>query len=600
MRLVLAVLCVAVVHCGDDSAPSAPTCEELGCPALSTCDQGACLADEPQDYRIAVRFVPPDDPAAAEWNSVALVSEHEGLFLFHDRLRVRGQVLREGEPMPAYVELSRVSPVPSREPIVVAQSIHADESFDFSVPATDRCPHRLCAYDYVLTAWSTDGDDPFPPTRVHLSEVEVGSRFDVVVRPTVTIKGTVTSGIGPGAQRIPNLRVLAIDPATGDPISQSAITSDLAGDTGGDFRLSIPESTDAFTLRFAENDLNPARSLPTIESAPLSLPTLSLDPEDDAYVVPLSVCIYPPTSQITLSGTVEGLPRAGGRVPVGGATLRFTSDDLGLQDVADVAGHLEKVTRSLADGAYEVPLAAGTYTVEVRPPAANELADLAAGVLRERPGAPPPDDGTPVDPEPAVRLFVNGPDFSAQSGPVLQVSARVALAGTVEDAFGRRLDGARVDLHGGSDLADRIVGRTEPAIRNVYAHTTAEGAFLALVDSGHFDVVVRPQPESLLPWAIRLGIPVTVDTTLPASIVVAPGRRLSGNVTIDVAPDEIVEPEPAPGVEVEVWCLPPEEGGPDDTDDDVAIICGRTTTDAAGRYSLLLPAALEIFPVAAD
>lgn len=555
--LLLAVLAAAAPGCGDDDAPPSTTCEVKGCPPGSTCTDSVCLADAPEDYRIAVRFVPPEGPAVAEWVGPRRVSELGGElpFKFAGRVLARGVVKRAAASLDAFVELERASPLPNRPPTVVARPVHAGQSFQVTVP---RVPCRL-------TAWALDETEAFPPTRVDLSATDLEDNVEVQVPPAIVVRGTVLRFDG---QRLENLRVWAVDAETGEALSASTLTSPLEGEaSGGDFRLELPDSVTAFAVRVAESSRNAARAMPTIQSAELTVGLLTVDPEDGSHVIPLYVLVYPSIVQITLSGTVEGRPRAGGRVAVGGAMLRFSSDDLGAPSVPDVAGTMERIVWSdPADGTYQVVLPAGTYRVEITPPARSELADLAVGVVSQ---------------------FVNGPDNTAQSGIVLEAPPRVAVGGTVESADGRPLEGAWVELRGGGELADVALARAEGGVRSVLSHTSAQGAFLALVDGGHFDAVVRPPPEAGLPWAVLLGLPVAEDTSLSEPLVVAPGQRLSGVVTRRRDPDESDEPGGVAGVGVEVWCL---------TDEDASTPCGRTTTDAAGRYSVLLPASLGAAP----
>jgi hypothetical protein len=557
--LVLGMLALvwALAGCGDGAGPPSRSCEVRGCPAGSTCVDSACLADAPGDYRVAVQFVPPAGEAVAEWKHAEprLISEigDDLAFAFHDRVLVRGTVSRGGVALPSYVELERASAVPHRAPTIVAHAVRAGESFELAVP-------HLPEVVYHLQASSVDPQDPFPPVHRDLTEADLAVRQEVLLPEIVIVMGTPLSWSG---QRMENLLALAVDPATGEAISSPARTSELGRDpatgapTGGEFRLSVPATTEAFAIRLSESDLTEARGLPTIQFSELLLPGLSVDPTDGTRVIPLAVLVYPRVNLVTLSGTVEGRPRAGGRVPLDRATLRFWSEDLGAPGVADAAGTIERLARSEgALGEYRVGLLpAGTYRVEITPPAQNELADLAIGVVSQ---------------------FVNAPELGDQSGIVLEAPPRFAVGGTVVDADGRPLEGARVELRGGGDRADVAAARAEIWVRSASAVTTAEGAFLALVDPGHYDVVVEPPADARLPWAIRLDLPVTEDTSLPEPIVASPGRRLSGVANDDAGA--------APGVTVEVWCL---------TETDASIVCGRTTTDAAGRYELLLPPSFD-------
>lgn len=543
--------------CGDDSQPPSTSCEVRGCPAGSTCVASVCLADAPGDYRVAVQFVPASGDSVAEWKYAEPrpISEigDDLAFAFHDSALVRGTVSRGGGALPAYVEIARASAVPNRAPTVVAQAVRAGESFELAVP-------ELSEVVYHLRAASVDPQDPFPPVRRDLTLADLPVRQELLVPEIAVVMGTPRLSNG---QRVKNLRAVAVDPATGQELSSPALTSEPGHDpvtgaaTGGEFRLAVPATTDAFAIRVSESPLTEARGLPTLQFAELSLPGLPVDPVDGTRVISLAVLNYPPLNLVTLSGTVEGRPRAGGRVPLDRASLRFSSQDLGAPGVADVPGAIERMGQSDGElGEYSMGLLpAGTYLVEITPPAQDELADLAVGVVSQ---------------------FVNAPELGDQSGIVLEAPPRVAVGGTVVDGDGRPLEGARVELRGGGDRADVVAARAELWVRSASAVTTAEGAFLALVDPGRYDVVIEPPADARLPWAIRLDLEVVEDTSLPDPIVVSPGRRLSG-----VANDSAGA---ATGVTVEVWCV---------TETDASIVCGRTTTDADGRYELLLPATFD-------
>ncbi len=534
-RTLLALgLLPALAGCGEESRGSPRGCEASGCPAGSTCVDSACLADAPDDYRVAARFVPDDGDVVAEWSDLELVSEigdsESALaptrrflpFRFSARVAVRGSISRGGDSLPAYLQLRRRSPIDGREDTIATRAVEARESFAITVPDVEDLPSLEpdgTPAAYELTVRSVDPEDPFPPRRVPLGRADLAVRQDLVLPETATLRGVPLRS--DGEQRLANLRVAAIDPASGRLISTVGRTTDVYEDettgqqAGGEFRIRVPADTDAFVIQVSD-EINSANGLPTLEFAELSLPTLLVDPVDGAFIIPLSVLVFPPITGVNLSGTVEGLTRAGGRVALGQASLRFWSEDLGAPGVGDVPGTFERFVESSnpppnEPAVYEIGLLpAGTYQVEITPPARDDLADLAIGVVEQ---------------------FVNAPEPNGdQSGIVLEAPSRVAIGGTVVDAEGRPIAGARVELRGGGDRADMAAARQELWVRTAMAVTSAEGAFLALVDPGHYDVVVRPLLATRLPRATRLDHEVTEDMTLLEPIVVAPGRRLKGVV----------------------------------------------------------------------
>ena len=553
MRRGLWAMALLALGCGSDPPVAEPTCETLGCPAGSSCREGLCLADEPDDYRIAVRFVPADNVAAAQWTELLRLSEQgDSLpYKFRDALTVGGSVTNAGLPVAARVELSRGVPLPGRAPLVHGRSVGAGSQFEITVPEDD----------YRLTVWSVDPTASFPPIRQDVPAAALSERLDVAVPDTVGLTGSVTRN---DTTVLPNVRVWCVDPVTREVVSTIGRTGDQgAGDGMGRFRVVVPVSVGEFVVRLAESDQAWARALPTIETQPIQVANLGFDPEDRSYEVSSSLLVYPVTSWVQLSGTVEGRPRAGGRVTVGNALLRFFSTDLGAPGLPDALGTMDRLTHADRDGAFRVELPGGTYDVEITPPESTEVLDLGVGVVSQ---------------------FVNAaPEDPFQSGIVLEAPQRLTLGGTVRDAEGQRIEAAVVELRGGGELADRTLAAAENGVRSVTARTTREGAFLALVDGGHFDAVVRPPEDAGLPWGVQLGLAVAEDGTLAEPVVLAPGRRVTG-VVLDQ------DGAPAPDVRVEVWCV---------TELGASVECARARTGPQGRYAVLLPASLGEEPPAA-
>ena len=473
MRALAAAVALLAWGCDGEPATPAHSCEVRGCPEGSSCVGAVCLADEPGDYEVAVRFTPKAASAQAQWTQPRLLSEvgDELPFRFKDRVTVRGSVTDDlGRSLPAWVELRRDSPLPGRAPIVAARSVRVAASFEITVP---RGPA-------LLTAWAVDSRRPPSLRSVSSCRTAPSTRASPSRRPRPSwCAGPSSARAGP---QEPNVRVWAVDPDTGVPVTASVLTADQStGADAGTFRLLVPTTVERIAIRATESDLNWARALPTIQFPEVVVASLPFHAEEPAYEVPSANLTLPPTTRVTLSGTVEGRPRAGGRVAIGGAILRFSSDDLGAPGVPDIPGTMERIVRSARDGTYEVELPGGTYRVEVTPPAESAVADLAVGVVSQ---------------------FVNAaPEDPRQSGIVLEAPPRLAFGGRVVDAEGGPIGAALLWLHGGGELADPLLGHAENGVRSVSATTSPDGAFLALVDGGHFDAVVEPPADAGLPWA---------------------------------------------------------------------------------------------------
>ncbi|MBI2896189.1 MAG: hypothetical protein HYY06_21705 [Deltaproteobacteria bacterium] len=549
---ILAALLVTLVACSDD-APAPSGCEVDGCPEGSVCQEGVCIAEAPDDYLVALRFGPPatDLGQPAEWVGPILLSELRPSFRFERMVEVRGSL--EGRESPgARIELSRPSPLPLRAPVVFGTTA-PDGEFSLLVPPGD---------GYEIAATPLDPAATWVPVRRTLDIAEPAQPnapldLDLDLVETVVVRGRITRSDG---EPLPNVRVRALDPASGEVLSTLAVTRAIdepeTGWIGGDFEIRLPADATAFALRASGSEL--AASLPTIDFTELDLGTLVYHEEDQSYEIPSSALAYPELGlPITLSGTVEGLPRGGGRVAIGGATLSFVSEDLGDPLLEDVPGRVERMVTSDVDGSFSVALYKGTYEIEVVPPADPAFADLGIATVSQ---------------------FVNATNEDPfQRGIVLEVPARFTLTGTVLDRSDRAVSAAVVDVAGGGSLSDLELASQEPRNQGASATTTASGAFLVQVGQGHYDVTIRPPADARLPWAVFPGIEVTADVAPGGTFVIEPGRLLGGLVRDS-------RNDPWPEVAVEVWCLPSASSS--------GLLCAEGLTDDSGEYEVLLPSRL--------
>jgi hypothetical protein len=577
----LGLLACLVAGCGLIAFDEAPTAvnacsDDGGCASGAACDRalGMCVAASRPATGVFLRFTLPESTAVGirEYRSRRLDAPAGDPVGFPAPVDVQGWVRGDSRrTVAARLTVYGPSGIPGGKPEAVEVAA-VDEPAEFEDWARGRTfAAALLPGTYAVLVEPT-GDDAalFPP--VSLPEVAVASpgegrpfRLEVDLPPAETLRrvtGLVTQSDG---VPLPNLTIYAEDPATGHRASTIDTTAPLSPLAGGDdpdpspstgsFEILLPAETASLRLVVA-----PTADAPTFPKVVFDhLDFVGLDTNGDTVLAcdgtEQPALAFPALGlPVTLEARVEGADADGATPhPVPNAALRFfRTIDTG---APGVTASFEQAAVTDTEGAFAIPLLEGDYEVTVTPPASARLAGLHQPFFRV--AAPP--EGERV-----------------QRGQLFSLVPSAAIFGAVVDPFGRSAGALPVEAH----LLEPAVGGTgagaNPAYlnRDVAGYTDLAGSFTLSVEPGTHFVLLRPADASRYPWRILAGIEAPDGSTglaLEAPVV------LSDVVTIGGAP--------AAGVLVEALV----RVGPDA---DSPVVVGRTDTDSAGAFRLLLSPSL--------
>jgi hypothetical protein len=200
---------------------------------------------------------------------------------------------------------------------------------------------------------------------------------------------------------------------------------------------------------------------------------------------------------------------------------------------------------------------------------------------------------TPLDASYARKVVeVTVSDASTeQSGPTIEVSPRYTLTGELVSFNGNPVFGSAIEAQATpSDMRLGVLDRVQGAIASAPAAigdlTGDDGSFALRTDAGRFNVSARPDPETGFAWAVRLGVDVSQNLSLPPLElplpVVVRGRLISPT-------EGIVR-----GAFIRAFALL-KEGVPTSTaeDADSVVAVGEARVNTEGSFELLLPSALK-------
>ncbi|MBN1772417.1 MAG: hypothetical protein JXB32_14200 [Deltaproteobacteria bacterium] len=564
------------------------------CASNSTCNEslGICVARNRPDVGVFLRFAYPSATGVTvrEFQSQPLGTAGDLHIVLPQPVTVDGWV-RGGDPLTALeasIVLLRPSPIPGGSSEQAGTNADRDPSFDDWVTGRTfslAVPQSQTGREPYTAVIEPLGDDAaaFPPLTV------VGLTFDGsgVHRLEVTlpsgaevrrIAGLVVRSDG---SPIPNLSVRAEDPETGRRISTIDLSAPIVTLAGGDpedpaptgsFELLLPVTVERFRLVVSPTVDEPIFPTLTIDG----LECAALDADGDTAVefdgIEQPAIAYPAIGlPVRLEGTVEAL-EVGSSLPspVGGATLRFVRElATGRPDVAAVFEQVAvtddtgKIVAS-GDGLDDtlgVPLLEGDYEVTVTPPDRLRLAGLYESFLRVAPASP---TGERV-----------------QRGQVFQLGPRAELRGVVTDPLARPAASLLVETQLVAPSGDIQGADPTDLNRVVSGETWFDGAFDLHVEPGAHLLVLRPDAVTYFPWRLLPDVvapdgPVDVELEAPVvltGIVEIPGSSGVGEPAVGVTVDALVPTTAAGGSVVHV---------------------GRATSDADGRFHLLLSPSLDV------
>lgn len=569
------------------------------CGSYSGCDEalGICVARHRPDVGVFLRFTYPSTSGVTirEFQSQPLATGGDLRIVLPPIVTVDGWV-RGGDPLlalEASVTLIRPSVIPGGSPEKAGATAASDPAFDdwvtgrtysLAVPQsqTGREP-----YVAVVEPLGPDAE-AFPP--VVREEVIFEGRgvqrllFDLPSGAEVRrVTGLVVRNDG---SPIPNLSVYAADPDTGRRVStidRTAPIVTLAGDDPddppptGSFELLLPATVERFRLVVSPTTDEPIFPTMTIGGLACSEAACAeLDVDADTVVefdgVEQPAIAFPAIGlPVRLEGTVEGL-ESGSSLPspVSGAVLRFVrefatgdpdvtavfeqvvaTDDLG--NIVPTGGSLDE-TRGVA-------LLEGDYEVTITPPDRLPLAGLHESFLRVAPASP---TGERV-----------------QRGQVFQLGPRAVLRGFVTDLLERPAASLAVETQLLAPSGDIAGADPSDLNRVVSGETWYDGGFELFVEPGTHLLVLRPDTATSYPWRL-----------LPE--IVAPDGLVDADLEAPVVLTGIVEmPDPSSGVAGPAAGVTVDALVPSAAAAGFVVHVGRATTDADGRFRLLLSPSLD-------
>ena len=453
--------------CEDDASAAAPPCGEEGCPTDLRCVADACVGETGPVYPITLRVLPTDaalgpvELANLRFADSPLLALPDAIAL-NAVVPVSGQVLGPDD---------RSQPVRRLvvEPIggVAAQSLTVEGTFS---------PINPTLFAFSLTPfWPTIADPADRALVLDPQAVKYRVRAalrdlppwedDLVWDPTdrqVVVRVESTEDM-PGIQGevrlndlpLRDIRVVALDPATGRQISNDSYT-----DETGTFAVRLWPTRAAQPVELAFDSADPARPLFT-HRVPVTTPA-------NGFAAPIRVDL--PDSGPSVRTTVRV-----GQVQ-GDTRVALASVDVQLRRSIATGEHRVR-GRTNANGEFSALVFPGDYVI-----------DLAPSVVT------------------ALRLSRLKQPLGAQ---VTELTARprTAISGAVVDADARPVADARIEatlLE--AHYADETLARPNEAIphRNFETQTDAAGRFLLTLDPGRHRLLINPPAASGLPPFIKL------------------------------------------------------------------------------------------------
>lgn len=514
------------------------------CGLGARCDSsGACVASAPPPYAVLLEMTPATDPLGGApvpmLFDVGMLDGSPVEIVAPLPVPVQGTARLDGNPISAQLTfVPRRGEGPRNGELAEPLSVRASASTNGTVDFVTQLPGGA-SYDVFVEPQNEDRARLPPLTGMLEVPTGAGVSFAVAYASDelATIEGTVLD-----ADRVPRegLVVRAIDPASGRSLSSVTTT-----DESGRFRLVMLRGTTRFAFR--------VRSDGTRQEAGTVFPKLTIDASTlmpDARGA-FTLLVPTPDRAIRLEGRVElpasrgvGLPAANARVRLEATSVQDPSTGL--------TGSLEVDTTTDAEGRFRALVLPGVYQVEVT------SSDEAVGVLVET---------LEILPNPAAMIL----------GQLFTLPERSVLGGTVQLPTGEPVSGnivraTALGLADGTSAAARLA-------RSASGRTGSMGEFRLPLDVGVYDLVVELPPESGFAWHVEPGFAVgSAGAPLRRVMSVRAPHRLEATA-------RFVEGSPLAGARVRAFALDARTGR--------GIELGRAECDASGRFTVLLPGALD-------
>jgi len=450
--------------------------------------------------------------------------------------------------VPAKVTFYRVSPFAGLPLAPVTATTNAAGQLDVDlVPDT---------YDvYIEPQPVPDCNDglPFPPVYFAGQSITTGGALTW----DLPVVGTLTATIGDFGDAAPaEWKLHLLEPARGLPVSANAT-------------VEKPDpAVDLFQIK--AQIAWPDGAVPIIRLAP----TTTAADEHAAPTAYWTVASFSGTKTDPLVPlTVDQL--FGKPVKVGGhvygsdkftgvrATLEIHSTALSGPDAKNAVFSVDGIEAN-DHGEFSFSLPPGTYTLR----------------------ATPIDNGLRVTDKEMFTVVTVPATSNCFCGQSLELEPKLKLSGAVKTPTGERVAGATLSVSP-AQLAPRSYWNAKHALaplapRVTSTVTTHDGNFEMLVDLGSADVVVQMAPETGFPWVVRPSL--TVDGAALGALVISNPAILSGSVR---------DPSgmPVANAEVNAW-LPVRDATAAKGLARTVVKIATTSTDADGKYTLLMPASL--------
>ena len=503
---------------------------ENGCSEDADCVEGFCergLCVDGSSVQVAVVVEVLRGPADAEQRTPSswafLPESFSGsstrVYTLPRTRRVEGRIRWQGVSVPATVRFTRrmapgVTPLSAmsvavdtlREPAI---SDDGEQELDYGTALVEGETYDvvvLPSSDMIETASDTsEAVRALPPVyaTVMVAPSPDGSpfRFDVTFPFSLgfecadkqisgcTLLGTVVSFDGEMESPAAGLQVRAVEMGTDRVVSSIAQT-----DEDGEYAIRISEQAEAYVIRITASPGGPL------------FPSVTVRPDDSFFDDREREIVLPRIDSVQFSGSV----RDRRNLPVSGANVRFSSDDIFEATNLELEGSFSATATTDDEGAFGIELLSGPYSVVVTPPESPE------GMWA------PKETETLVSP------------FFTTLGEIF-VPAQIALEGTCSTFAGEPAVGVSVLAR-----SRAVLGAPQRSGETV---TNEQGGFLLNVDSGRYDAIVKTADETGLPWLIepelimsdQLGT-VTRNYRLPPPIVVWGEVQAADGESVSEAP----------------------------------------------------------------